>query len=258
MNARKRLLLFLGPLLISGVLLFGAWLWLNAYTRHNDLVEVPDLVRMTPGKAQATLENLRLRSAVIDSVYRDDVPKGSVVDQDPDAGHHVKPHRTIYLVVNAMEPKMINMPALVNLSKRQAISVLEIVGLKVAEMQYRPDPCMDCVVAQLLRGRDIPAETRIRRGEAVTLVLGQGQGGERVPVPDLQGLGFAEMKAVLNLASLNLGMVVQVAGCNTGCDTALATVVRQQPEATAGTTIAPGGLVDVWLTLDSTATALPQ
>ena len=154
---------------------------------------------------------------------------------------------------------MLNMPAFVNLSKRQAISVLDIVGLKVSALQYRPDPCMDCVVAQLYKGRPIAPEERIRHGEEVTLVLGSGENGERVQVPDLRGLGFAEMKAVLNLASLNLGLVVEVKGCgNTGCDTALAKVVRQSPSPDRNGMIAPGGLVDVWLSMDTTATAAPQ
>lgn len=254
MSTRKRLFLFLAPVLLACAMLLGAWLWLNGYTRHNDHVEVPDLAKLTPEDAIAVLAKVHLKAEVIDSVYDDDVAKGAVVDQDPDAGHNVKPDRTVYLVVNASQPKMINMPSLVNLSKRQAISVLEIVGLKVAEMQYRPDPCMDCVVSQLYQGKPIAPETRIRRGESVTLVLGQGQAGDRVPVPDITGLGFAEMKAVLNLASLNLGLIVEVQGCNTGCDTALAVVARQSPLASPGSTIAPGGLVDVWLTLDSTAT----
>lgn len=257
MSPRKRLLLFLGPVLIAGFILAGAWAWLSIYTRHNAGVEVPDVSKMTPMEAAAVLKKLDLKTEVIDSVYNDDMAKGAVVDQDPDAGQTVKPDRTVYLVVNASHPKMLNMPSLVNLSKRQAISVLEILGLKVSEMQYRPDPCMDCVVAQMYKGEPIAAETRIRRGESITLVLGQGQSGDRVPVPDLRGMGFAEMKAVLNLASLNLGLVVEVKGCNTGCDTALATVERQSPDPTVGSTIAPGGLVDVWLTLDSTATDQP-
>jgi hypothetical protein len=118
----------------------------------------------------------------------EDRPKGSVVDQDPDAGREVKPGRKVYLVLNAHQPKMIDMPQLVDLSKRQALSVLEILGLKVRELLYKPDPCTDCVIAQLYKGRPIAADERIRRGEAITLVLGAGERGERVPVPALVGL----------------------------------------------------------------------
>ncbi|MBK6892724.1 MAG: PASTA domain-containing protein [Flavobacteriales bacterium] len=254
MTAGKRYFLIIAPVAITGLVLLGAWLWLGSYTRHDVSTMVPDLRARNYEEATQILEAMGLHAEVIDSVYNDDVPKGSVVDQDPDSGKFVKPDRTVYLVMNASQPKMLNMPDLVNLSKRQAISVLEIIGLKVSEMQYRPDPCLDCVLAQLYQGHPIAADARIRRGESISLVLGQGQNGERVPVPDVRGMGFEEMKAVLNLASLNLGLVVQVAGCgNSGCDTAFATVARQSPVPGPENLISPGGLVDVWLTMDSTA-----
>ncbi|MCB0774106.1 MAG: PASTA domain-containing protein [Flavobacteriales bacterium] len=258
MTAKKRLLLILAPVLIAATLLGGAWWWLGAYTRHDEQVKVPALERMNFTEAAKALEALGLRAEVIDSVYSDDVPKGTVVDQDPDSGRFVKPDRTVYVVMNASQPKMLNMPDLVNLSKRQAISVMEIIGLKVEALQYRPDPCLDCVLAQLYKGQPIAPESRIRKGESITLVLGEGQKGEQVPVPDLVGMGFAEMKAVLTMASLNLGLVVEVKGCgNTGCDTALAKVARQFPAAGPENLISPGGLVDVWLTMDTTATPVP-
>ncbi|MBS1547909.1 MAG: PASTA domain-containing protein [Bacteroidetes bacterium] len=252
MTTGKRLFWFLAPVLIAAVLLGGAWLWLAGYTRHNQTEKVPNVRSQTFADAEAALDQLGLKAEVIDSVYNDDAPKGTVVGQDPDSGKFVKRDRTVYLVMNAVQPKMLNMPNLVNLSKRQAISVLDIIGLKVAGMEYRPDPCMDCVVAQLYKGTPIVADARIRKGEAITLVLGKGQDGEQVPVPDVRGLGFEEMKAVLNLASLNLGIVVEVQGCNTGCDTALAKVARQSPTPGPDVLISPGGLVDVWLTMDTT------
>ena len=254
MTAGKRILSIITPVIIAAVVLLGAWVWLGSYTRHGVKEKVPDLRASTFEEARAALEKQGLRAEVIDSVYSDEAPKGTVVGQDPDSGKYVKQDRTIYLVMNASQPKMLNMPDLVNLSKRQAISVLEIIGLKVAEMQYKPDPCLDCVLVQLYKGQPIAADARIRKGESVTLVLGKGQEGEQVQVPDLTGMGFEEMKAVLNLASLNLGLVVEVKGCgNSGCDTALAIVARQSPSPAPNNLISPGGLVDVWLTMDSTA-----
>lgn len=253
MTAGKRFFLIIAPVVITALLLFAAWVWLGVYTRHDEQDQVPDLRTKDLAEATRMLEAMGLHAEVIDSVYTDEAPKGTVVDQDPDSGRFVKPDRTVYLVMNASQPKMLNMPNLVDLSKRQAISVLEILGLKVSEMQYRPDPCLDCVLEQLYEGKPIAAETRIRKGESVTLVLGQGQKGERVQVPDVRGMGFEEMKAVLNLASLNLGLVVEVEGCgNSGCDTALAKVARQFPVPGPDDLISPGGMVDVWLTMDST------
>lgn len=241
---------YLVPVTVAAVLLFGGWAWLRSYTRHSDVMRVPDLAGASFTEAEALLAKRDLHAVVIDSVYTDDLPKGSVVDQDPDAGHEVKPGRKVYLVLNANQPKMIDMPKLVDLSKRQALSVLEILGLKVKELQYRPDPCIDCVIAQLYKGQPIEPEARIRRGESITLVLGSGEKGERVPVPDLVGLTSSDVKLVLNMASLNLGVVVECIGCNTTADSSFARVRRQSPQA-ANNRIALGSTIDIWLTADT-------
>ena len=170
---------------------------------------------------------------------------------DPVAGPTVIPVRVISQAWNARLPKMIDMPSLVNLSKRQAISTLEILGLKEKELQYRPDPCVDCVLQQLHKGRPIPPEERIRRGEWVTLVLGSGEGGVRVQVPDLRGVTFAEVGAILNMSSLNLGVTVDCKRCNNAADSTLARVYRQSPEAWTNNMIALGGTIDIWLTADT-------
>ena len=248
---RRRYVLLALPLLIAGALLVGGWLWLARYTRHDELMRVPDLKGLDLEEASAMLMKRRLQSVVIDSVHTDDLPKGSVVDQDPPGGSEVKPDRKIYLVLNASQSKMIDMPPLLDLSKRQAMSVLDIIGLTVKELEYRPDPCTDCVLEVQYKGVPISPGERIRSGESVTLVLGSGDKGERVPVPDLKGLTHAEVGLVLNMASLNLGIVVECDGCNTTTDSALARVRRQSPVADVRSRIAMGSMIDIWLTVDT-------
>ncbi|MEO8068098.1 MAG: PASTA domain-containing protein [Flavobacteriales bacterium] len=251
-TTRTRILRTLAPVVLAALILLVGFLWMNNWTRHNEKVVVPDLKGMTLEEAQAALTKRGLSAEIIDSVYNDEVPKSSVVDQEPDADAEVKPERRIYLTMNASQPKMLNMPALVNLSKRQAISVLDILGIKVKEMTYRPDACIDCVIDQLYKGSHIAADERIRRGESVTLVLGSGESGERVTVQDVRGLTLAELGMVLNMASLNIGVVVSCDGCNTAGDSALARVYRQSPSAGVNNLIALGGTIDVWLTADTT------
>jgi len=84
------------------------------------------------------------------------------------------------------------------------------------------------------------------------LVLGSGDRGERVPVPDLLGLTHAEVQMVLNMASLNLGVLVECQDCNTVADSTLARVRRQSPPANANDRIALGSTIDIWLTADTT------
>ena len=255
---KSRFIRIVLPLIVVGVLLLCGWSWLRYYTRHNVTIRVPDLKGMSLDEARSILEARDLQAFVIDSVYSDELPKGSIVEQDPASTLDVKPGRKVYLVLNASQPKMIDMPRLVDLSKRQAISVLEIIGLKVKEMQYHPDPCVDCVIAQLYKGKPIAPDERIRKGEAITLVLGSGDRGERVPIPDLVGLTNAEVQMVLNMASLNLGVLVECEGCNTAADSTLARVRRQSPSASANDRIALGSTIDIWLTADTAGLAPPE
>ncbi|MEZ4756994.1 MAG: PASTA domain-containing protein [Flavobacteriales bacterium] len=243
---------FFLPVFLAAVLVVAGWFALRSYTRHDAIVRVPDVAGMTMNTAQEALGARQLGAIVIDSVYREDGIPGSVVDQDPDAGSEVKPGRKVYLVMNALQPPMIDMPQLEDLSKRQALSVLEILGLRVAGMAYRPDPCVDCVLEQQLDGQRILAGARVRRGAAVTLVLGSGANGERVPVPDLLGLNGAELSTLLNMASLNRGLVVVCDGCNTQGDSALARVYRQSPAPRSDALVPMGSPIDVWLTMDTT------
>ncbi|MCB0764989.1 MAG: PASTA domain-containing protein [Flavobacteriales bacterium] len=248
---RNRFVAFLVPVCVVGLILFGGWLWLRNYTLHNDIRRVPDLKGLSVEESASMLRSRDLEAVVVDSVYTGEQQRGTVVEQDPGAASEVKPGRKVYLVINASQPKMIDMPRLVDLSKRQAISVLEIIGLKVKELQYKPDQCVDCVIAQLYKGEPIAPDARIRKGEEVTLVLGSGEHGERVPVPDLRGLTFAEVQMVLNMASLNLGILVNCEGCNTRSDSTLARVRRQSPGAGGDSRIALGSAIDIWLNADT-------
>ena len=251
-SARNRILRFLAPVVVALLLLLGGFLWMGSYTRHNEKVTVPDLKGMTLEEAKSALTKRGLVAEVIDSVYNDELPKSSVVDQEPHADAEVKPERRIYITMNASQPKMLNMPGLVNLSKRQAISTLDILGINVKELVYRPDACVDCVIDQLYKGKTIAPDERIRRGESVTLVLGSGESGERVNVPDLKGLPLVDVRMVLNMSSLNLGVIVECRGCNTKADSAFARVFRQSPSASMNNLIAMGGVIDVWLDTDTT------
>ncbi|MCB0794314.1 MAG: PASTA domain-containing protein [Flavobacteriales bacterium] len=252
MPVRRAVILMLVPLVSALLLLWGGWSWMAHYTRHDVSVRVPLLKELALTEAEEVLVGRGLLLEVIDSVYSDEAPKGSIVDQDPASGQDVKPGRKVYVVLNATSPKMLNMPALVDLSKRQALSVCEILGIKVAALEYRPDACVDCVVEQRYKGTPIAADERIRRGESITLVLGSGQSGERVPVPDVNGWTLTELAPLLNMASLNLGVVVECKGCNTKEDSAFARVYRQVPGAQRNEYIALGGMIDVWLTADTT------
>ena len=231
------------------LLVWGMTLWLSSYTRHGKSIEVPDLTDFPIDKLETVLSNYDLVYEVTDSIYSDDQNRGVVVMQNPPAGKQVKKGRTIFLTVNSVLPEMVTMPDLVGRSKRIALPLIEIAGLKVAALEYKPDEaCTDCVLEQLYRDRPIQPGDKIRKGESIKLVLGE-KSDVRTLVPRILGMPFNEAAESLNAYSLNTGAILSCQGCQTASDTGHAFVVNQVPAP--GTEARLGTYVDIYLTTDS-------
>ncbi len=235
-------------LLIVG-LVFGTLLWLKIYTLHGKTHEVPELVGYPLSKLDEVLADKSFTYAITDSVYSDELPRGSVLQQNPRAGQQVKEGRIIYLTATSTMPEMAVMPDLMGKSRRMAIPVLEISGLQLESLSYRPDDsCTDCVIDQLHRGKSIEPGAQIRKGERITLVLGQ-RSAVKTKVPRLLGLSYADAYALLNAYSLNMGEILSCENCPTADDTVGAYVINQSPVAHEDASL--GSFVDLYLSTDS-------
>src|SRR6185436_19864453 len=83
-----------------GLVLWSVFLFLSSYTLHGETIAVPKLEGLYLNKAQEALEGKKLKVIVVDSVFNDDLPGGTVIDQNPSAGFNVKLNRTVYLTIN--------------------------------------------------------------------------------------------------------------------------------------------------------------
>jgi beta-lactam-binding protein with PASTA domain len=159
-------------------------------------------------------------------------------------GSKVKENRTIYVSVTRTLAPKVKMPVLTDVSFRQAEAILQSYGLKAGKVSYQPDLCKNCVLRCELNGRTVEAGQEIRKGTAIDLVLGDGFGTSRIPVPDLTGLTLEEALFVIRGSLLNAGAVVADA---TVRDTLNAFVVRQSPEAGGQGAISQGEAIDLYL-----------
>lgn len=192
-----------------------------------------------------------LQLEISDSIYDDNKAKGSVILQKPgptdSTNLYVKEGRTIYVTVVAKSPKMVTVPKLVSKSKRHAEGICKIIGLKV-KYKYKPDPdCRDCVKEQNYKGKPIKEGARLKKGETIELVLGQGSGGGLEPVPELTGLTIDQANSRLGNVSLGL-FVGSCEGCMNKKDSSLAIIYRQSPEG--GGELSAGGEITVWASTD--------
>ena len=225
------------------VVLYGSFTLLNMYTLHDDHVEVPDFKGLYIKDLKNFVQGHELKFEIVDSIYNMKLAKGTVIDQDPAPGSTVKQGRTVYLTVNAILNQTVPMPDLVDLSLRQATSLLETYGLKVGSLKYIAG--LPPVINQLYNGRDIKAGTIISKGSSIDLVLGKGADTGLIKVPDLFGLNITDARAVLAGRQLKLGTRLPDAS---GFDTLTARIYRQNPPVDVEEGLYAGAEIDVWLT----------
>ncbi|MEI6508805.1 MAG: PASTA domain-containing protein [Bacteroidota bacterium] len=217
---------------------------LNSYTRHGESLTVPDIKGMKISEAINLLTEKKLRYVITDSVYISDKPTLSVVEQNPVSQSKVKEGRIIYLTINANEAPTILMPQLIDISMRQASTILLSAGLKAGKIIYKPDIAQNVVLDMVYKGRSIKAGTKITKGATIDLILGDGLDGSDVPLPDLKGLTMEEASNLISSSSLNMGSVFYQGVIK---DTVSAKVVKQIPEYTDGKMVRGGQAVDLFI-----------
>ena len=237
---------------IALILLLSTLIWLRIYTHHGRTILVPDLAGLTVDEVSDVTSSRNLRYEIVDSIYSSEMPRGTVIKQNPRASSKVKKNRKIFLTMNAVNPEMVSMPRMVGLSIRQARLALQNAGLVLGDISYRPDYAVDNVLQQLHADSVINEGTEIRKGEVIDLVLGMGLSNETTRVPDLVGLGLATAREIVADYHLNVGAVTYDESMANEEDSAMNFVWRQYPEFDEFKRINKGMEVDIWLTIDST------
>ncbi|MDR3714040.1 MAG: PASTA domain-containing protein [Puia sp.] len=252
-----------GILILLLLLFLGS---LDLLTRHGKVLKIPQVTGLSLAEAKKTLQMQGFEVLIQDSIYFDTIPPQQVIKQFPEADNLVKVNRTVYLTINRAVAPFIDMPNLVSMSSRNAGLVLRQYGLKLEDTVYKPDFARNSVLDVLYKGESIKPGTKIQQGSGITLVLGNGIGTSDLPVPDLFGLTYRQVRAVLDSGNMILGAVVPDANVT---DTASAFVYRQSPpqinDEMKPNHIRQGQSIDVWLSVqrpdrkvDTTTTVTPR
>ena len=253
----KKFLRHLGLAVALGIIiLLGIVVWLKIYTHHGQAITVPNLAGLTVEEVDDVTSSRRLRYEVVDSVFSTEMPRGTVLKQNPKANSLVKKNRKIFLTLNAINLEMVSMPRLVGLSIRQARLALQNAGLILGDIEYRPDYAINNVLQQMHLDSVINEGTEITKGAVIDLVLGMGLSKETTRVPDLVGVTMEEATMVIADYYLNIGAITYDESMENEEDSALAFIWRQYPEYDEFKRLNMGMEVDIWLTIDSTL--LPQ
>lgn len=172
----KTFLIQLGLALAATILLvWFALQWLKSSTRHGEFVEVPELARLSVPEMREVIEAAGLRYEVVDSAnYDPEYPRFSIKDQDPPAGSRVKENRKIYVTVNPSGYKKVTVPDIIQVTQRNAESMLRAVGLEVDKVSYIDELGKDMVYRIRHQGKYVNPGDKLPKTSRIELICGNG------------------------------------------------------------------------------------
>lgn len=230
--------------LVTLGLLFAFFSSLNKITKHGQSATVPEVTGETLTEALPKLQGFALS---IDSVYQPYSKKLEIIYQEPAGGSIVKTGRTLFITVNKLSPPTITMPDLVNMSFRNAVLTLQSYRLVMGDTIFRPDLAAGAVLAQMQNGKLIARGAQVPIGSRVDLVIGAGLGDTTMPVPNLIGLNYAQVKSMMDA----MGVTMTIVWDGTITDSNSAIIYKQFPESKDelefAKSIAPGDLMDLYI-----------
>ncbi len=182
----KLFLIQLGlALMVSIVLVILILQWLKSSTNHNEFVEVPDLSKLSLMEMRGKIENADLRYEVLDSAnYNPDFPRFSIIEQNPLAGTKVKKNRKIYVTVNPSGYKKVTIPNIIQVTQRNASSMLRAVGLEVERVSYIDELGKDMVYYIKHKGKNISPGDKLPKTSKIELICGNGTITERAQIKE--------------------------------------------------------------------------
>lgn len=235
--------------LITLALLIIVLIAVRGYTDHGESFAIPDFQNMNMDEVRRVTDEMDLRFEITDSIYTGNANPGSVIDQFPVPGFSVKKGRTVFLTVCASNPEQVAMPALTDISLRQAVNIMQGVGLNVGKVEYVPSEYANLVLEQKFMGIPVLSGKMIDRGSSIDLVVGRSGSGEFTVVPDLTGVTLEQAKNEITVLNLSLGAVIfDESVLNLG-DSLSARIWQQRPESSEDV-VEQGTAVDLWLTVD--------
>jgi serine/threonine-protein kinase len=199
-------------------------------------VTVPSFVGMALPDAQNEIVRMNLKSTIAGHATSNQYPRGVVMNQEPQAGMHVRGGRQISLVISD-GVQTILMPDVRYQSVRDARLDLSHARLDVNKVQYvkNDDIPPDHVIAQ----NPAPGMS-VTQGDQVSLLVSKG-GITSIKVPSFTGMNIDDARALAGKLHVKLGQIVWTPLGRGGPPHG--EVVHQRPEA--GTTIGPYDVVSL-------------
>jgi len=186
---------------------WAALISIDYYTHHGESEVIPDLRGMYVEEAEVLLAKKGLYPQIVDSVYVRGKKLGTIIYQTPAANSNIKTNRPVYIIINSRNVHQVGLPEINDVSLRQAVAMLQSIGLNVSNTEYAPSEYKDLVIEVKYNGRTILPGTRVPEGSSLVLVVGNGLGQVDAAIPAVKGMTLDEATEVLQSGSFTLGAV---------------------------------------------------
>jgi serine/threonine-protein kinase len=159
-------------------------------------VTVPDLKGTALATAKSDLKHRGLDVGMVTKTFSEDVPRGSVISTDPEAGSTRDAGTAVALVVS--RGAQVDVPDVTGEPQQDAVAELADAGLKakIAPGRVQSDEDKGSVA------RQSPQDGPLAEGDTVTLTISQGP--PMVEVPDVTGMKVDEARAELEKAGFEV------------------------------------------------------
>ncbi len=202
----KSFFIHLGLIIISFfVIIVLVFFSLKIYTRHGKEYVVPDITGKLIQEIEQMDEMDPFNIVIIDSIFQEETPSGTILSQEPVANSKAKKGRKLYLTVASFSGDDIEMPSCVDMSLKLAVQTLTDIGLRIGNISFVQGNISNIVVAQLRNGKQIKQNTKVKRGEVIDLVVEMTESQTTTNMPDILGKTEEEAEKMLWAAGLNVG-----------------------------------------------------
>ena len=145
--------------------------------------------------------------------------------------------------VTPMNPPLIRMPDLKDVTLFSAKKILLSFGLKAGKIRYKPDLAANVVLETWVNKGKVEAGDTLAKGSLVDLVVGDGKGRTRFKVPQLAGLSLEEAE----YAILGSGLKVGYLSYELDPQISRGHVIRSYPSHEKGHIVRLGDKIDLWI-----------
>jgi serine/threonine-protein kinase len=216
----RRILIYTGIILaffVTGILIAN-FLVMPLLVGRGEEVLVPNICDLTLDDAIEQLKDAGLEGVVVERRFDQIIKEGNVIIQEPLPEARVKKGRIINLTVS-LGPETIKVPYLNGVGYEQSASIIRRLGLVITKID---SAFSDSIEPGRVIGTSPEAETNVKKGDSITLILSKGIIKK---MPNIVGMQLSQAQLSLEQMGLILGIIEEVQGSGKK-----GTIIVQNPE----------------------------